>query len=204
MWPLVCLLISTASAAEPAFSFFDFFQGEWTTQRSVAYFKTMDQELEHDKLGHYSIQPVKGSTNLLEGRYYENDTATGETLGQYFIRIELQTPSSGVFRTGASQQDTTPLFKFDFQKQTNGLVMSHGQWAGDTGAFYSFTVAGAKQFSISVYPMEQQTEPKVTVYLATKTSVENASFFERYGTTVLMAAVFIGMQFRKFMAKKNQ
>lgn len=186
------LLLMAPSVAQESFSFFKFFQGEWDVVRSSADFKSMDQMVEHERMGHYTIAAMEGSTNRLGGTYYENDTATGEITSEFSIFVEMQEPSSGVFKTGPSEGESQVLFAFDFMQQSNDHIFSHGEWAGETGAFYQFAISSPTTFVITVFPKQGKNSAKAKLYMGKKrVVVEEKSLFQQYGTMMMMMVVFI-------------
>jgi len=144
----VLVLLCTAFANEPAFSFHDFMQGDWDVFRGIGSLATGEQTIQSSLKGHYILQKENGTLNLF-GRYFDNDTNTGETSNEHFVYIEFTTQTAGTFKTGLTEDAVSPLFSFDFVAQPNGVALSHGVWAHDK--YYQFQVL-FDRFVITLFP----------------------------------------------------
>jgi len=143
---LLCVGIGIISSEDtPQFSFYDYFQGDWDVQRTVASFKTGEQTHD-DLLAHYTIEKENGTLNLI-GKYFMNDTTTGDITNLIRVVIDFNVGgNSGAFKTGSIVSDMSEdedeeeddvkdhslktLFNFDFSLQHNGMVVSQGEWFG--------------------------------------------------------------------------
>jgi len=201
LFGLVLLVSANEGGAPTAFSFLDFMHGEWDIQRSSASLKSGEQSFA-DVRGHYSIERENGTNNLI-GRYYENDTTTGDLSNEFVLAIDFTTPTNGVFKTGASEYNLKTLFAFDFVQPApdtgNGVILSHGEWFGEKGtASYQFQVGAWDRFTITVIPKTPTAEQEVTLYLGKKIPpfIEK-TFMQKYGTYLMIGGFFFLQMYLK-------
>jgi len=201
LFAAVWLFAANEGGPPTAFSFLDFMHGEWDIQRSTASLKSGEQSFA-DVRGHYSIERENATNNLL-GRYYENDTATGELSNEFVLYIEFTTPTNGVFKTGASEYNLKTLFAFDFVQPLpdsgNGVILSHGEWFGEKGAAsYQFQVGAWDRFTITVIPKALNAEQEVTLYLGKKIPPHiEKTFMQKYGTYIMIGGFFFLQMYLK-------
>jgi len=203
MWRISLFLVSLAlvAAEEKQFSFYEYFTGEWDVQRSTAFFKSSTQNFE-ELPGHYSIHKENGTVHLI-GRYFQNDTATGELTNELAVAVDFETPNSGSFKIGATEYDVSVLFKFEFIQQPNGMVLSHGEWLGSTPGYYQFAVGTWDKFTITILTKETEgQDPSVLVFTGKKVAEpQEKSFFQKYGTFALLGGVIL---VNMFLQRKTQ
>merc|ERR1719445_953199 len=73
--------------------------------------------------------------------------------------ISFSSPNTGVFKTQSNFEfKMIPLFNFDFHMYPNGVLLSHGDWEGDSGTFYQFQVTNATTFTITLYPKHSRSD----------------------------------------------
>eukprot|EP00455_Lapot_gusevi_P026915 TRINITY_DN283_c0_g1_i1.p1 TRINITY_DN283_c0_g1~~TRINITY_DN283_c0_g1_i1.p1 ORF type:complete len:252 (+),score=79.69 TRINITY_DN283_c0_g1_i1:58-813(+) len=200
LFVLVLVLAIPALAQEKTvLSFHEFLSGNWSVQRSVVSLKSFEQTNDVT-IGRYSFHKVEGSQTLV-GSFYENDTTTGELSNDLVVAVEFTNPLAGVFKTGASEDELKPLFNFDFKRQSNDVVVSHGEWLGAQGGFYQF-MAFNDRFTITVYPSDPANSSQVIVWAASKIpEVVERSFFSKYGSTIMLVGFMI---FNMWMKNKQQ
>jgi len=194
-----------ANAEEKQFSFYEFFNGEWDVQRSTAYFKSSAQNFE-ELPGHYSIQKENGTVHLI-GRYYENDTSTGELTNEMAVSVDFETSNSGTFKTGQTEYDLSALFHFDFVTQLNGMILSHGEWHGTNGGFYQFNVGSWDRFSITIWEKEKDdkaADPAVVILVGKRIVNTEKTFFQKYGMYALLGGVLILNMFLQSKTRSMQ
>jgi heme exporter protein D len=203
---LFLALLAVAQATEPTgpplFSFYDFLQGEWDVYRGEALLSSGEQSMDGTVRGHYFFEKENGTMNLL-GRYYDNDTSSGEITNDMSVLVEFTKPIEGVFKIGASDDTIRPLFGFSFDQQPNpavGLAAAFGVWHGDKPQFYQFVVAGWDKFFITLIPkdtLKDDETAQVKLYLARRVPVIiEKSFFQKYGMMIL-PVVFLLFQITK-------
>jgi len=148
------VIIVTSQEAVTPFSFYDYLLGEWDVARGTATLGSGEQTFETVIRGKYFFEKENGTMNLL-GRYYDNDTSTGEVMNEMSVVVEFSTPTEGVFKvSGANDDSPHPLFAFDFEQAAiNGLALAYGAWRGDkTPTYYQFVVTSWDRFAITLIP----------------------------------------------------
>jgi hypothetical protein len=153
-----------------------------------------------DMIGHYSFS-IDNVTDHLIGNYYENDTATGEISNELDVAVEFESDITGTFSTGEGPADVTPLFKFNFEVQENGMATSHGEWLGATPGYYQFVVGQWDRFIITVYPKDGESTDAIVFTGRKIPEVVEKTFFQKYGT-MMMIGVFFFMQM--FVSNKTR
>lgn len=179
-----------------SFSFYDFFSGEWDVQQSTTSLKQSTFKYA-PVLGRYKVDKVNGTSGLLLGRSYENNTATGEISSRAEIKIEFDSPNAGRFLVGASDFSLDALFDFDFVQHYNNMAVSQGRWKGEAGAFYSFWTVGNDRFVLTVYPKETTDVTPLVVFIGRKiesTPQAEKGFLGKYGTYFALA-IFVILRF---------
>jgi hypothetical protein len=190
-----CLSNAADSNTPPSFNFQAYFEGEWDVQKSTVNYKT--NEITHaETLGHYSVKKENATTNLV-GRYFDNDTSSGEITNELDIFVEITSPAAGQFKTGKSEEDMNTLFSFEFITQPNNIAVSHGEWGGSSPAFYQFVVSSWDRFLITVHRPDKPGE--ATLYSGHKhAEVKEKTFFQKYSMVLMIGGFFI---FQLFTAR---
>lgn len=199
---LLCAFASSSAALAAApgpWTFQTFFAGEWAVQQST--FSADGAQHKSDLVGHYSLAR-RDESDALEGRSFDNDTASGELSNQLSLLVEF-TPgaaSAGTLYTGegdGAEDELAPLFDFDFVEQPNGMHVSRGEWKAKAGASYQFVAVAPNSFLITVRTDGEDGE---VVFAGSRVldAVEK-TFFQKYGTMMMMGAFFL---FNNFMQRR--
>jgi len=223
----VAVAVADAPAALAPFSFYDYLLGEWEVVRGTAQSATGESAFDDTLRGHYYFEKENGTSNLI-GRYYDNDTTTGEVTNMLSVLVEFTTPVSGVFKTsaptpsspaaaaGGSDDESesaaaNTLFEFDFEQQQNtGFALSFGMWKGNAKpTHYQFAATAWDRFLITLFPRDAPSAPaaasaaasaEVVVFMGRKIpqNVEK-TFWQKYSTMLMLGGFFF---FNMFVQRK--
>jgi len=214
--------VLSQDAAAP-FSFYDYLLGEWDVARGSASLSSGEQTFETVVRGKYFFEKENGTMNVL-GRYYDNDTSTGEITNEMSVVVEFSTPTEGVFKVmGSNDESAHSLFAFHFdQAAVNGLALAYGVWHAEKPTYYQFAVTSWDRFAITLIPRtsmsatataatvgtgaeleariggaeEADAGPTVSIFLGKKVPVNvEKGFFAKYGS-ILMIGVFLIIQIK--------
>jgi len=183
------LLAVLASAQEKEFSFKTYLLGEWNVERFTVSMTT--SEMVPVSTGKYVFNADTETTNIVG--YWSPDEVEDEDglQAKIPVLVEFDSSNTGNFKTG---EDEDVLFSFYFQ-HFNGPWISHGEWNGQTSAFYQFNIVANDKFTITVYPNPVQEDAEVTIYSASRVkSGREKTFFEKYGSTMMMVGGFMLFQ----------
>jgi len=166
---LSVLAFCTEAARVPQDNFRDFFDGKWEVEIRPNSDPSSPGSVSN---GVYVMKKMEGK---LMGIYYENVTSTDAATGlpvhtienQLRVRVEIDSPTQGVFRTALAQTDIftedeseepslkfKTLFEFDFQVHRNGIWVSTGDWHGKQKGSYQFMIMSSQAFLLTVTPNE--------------------------------------------------
>ncbi|GAB5364853.1 hypothetical protein AAMO2058_001005900 [Amorphochlora amoebiformis] len=180
-------LFSAYVQAQETFSFQDYLPGEWKVERfSIS---PTTSEMTVVSTGKYVFNSKKESTNI-DGSYTPESDAEeeGESVS-IPVLVEFDSSNTGNFKTG---DDEDLLFSFYFQ-HFSGPWISHGEWNGQTQGIYQFNIVAPDRFTITVYPTNSEEEMAVISVTRVKSGREK-SFFEKYGSTIMMVGGFLLFQ----------
>jgi len=175
----------------------DYFAGEWEIKRSVLTLETKEQVFD-DNIIRYSLAHENGTSNLI-GRSFVNDT-NGEISQSQALLIETEGTTTGAFKTGDDPEEMVTLFNFNFVLQYNGQYISHGTYKED--GIYQFVVSSWDKFILTVLPKELKSNSELVIFTARKMpDAKETSFFQKYGTYLMLGAFFI---FNIFIQNKTR
>jgi len=162
----LCAQSVVVRAAPPPKTFRDFFDGVWEVE--IRPFASLNDSVTR---GSYVMSKME---DKIMGIYYENvttgvDNETGlavhEVQNQLRVRVELDSPTQGEFRTARAQTDIfsepeseepslkfKTLFAFDFQIHRNKIWVSAGEWLGKQKGTYQFVITSPQSFLLTVTP----------------------------------------------------
>mmetsp|Transcript_21686 Transcript_21686/g.32288 ORF Transcript_21686/g.32288 Transcript_21686/m.32288 type:complete len:226 (+) Transcript_21686:1-678(+) len=199
MSPIFFLCATAIAAQQSTFSFQDYLNGEWNVERFTVTVSSSEMILvSSDK---YSFTS-DGETGNLSGFFSSRDSTITEDSEESDedimptktpVLVEFEASNTGLFKTG---DDEDTLFSFYFQN-FNGPWMSHGEWNGQNPGVYQFNVVAHDKFTITVYPNDSATNKDAEVIILSATRVKSAkdkSFFEKYGSTIMMVGGFLLFQ----------
>ncbi len=191
-------LVAPRATADDSFSFRDFLSGTWEIERTSVSLTT--SETVPVSKGTYVFAAEEGTGNVA-GRYIQNSTASADDMVDDVedaapeavpILVEFETAVSGAFKTGS---DEDLLFNFFFQEYQEYNMMSAGEYNGQVPGYYQFQVLSRDRFTITLYPAEPGADPELTVISARlKKDARERTFFERYGSTIMMLGLFMLFQ----------
>jgi len=196
----------SVSPSDPIpFNFYAYFEGEWSVTRSVGTISSSEFESSSIE-GHYIVEKLNGTSSLgLIGRYYENDTYTGEIDNELKVKIEFLDFSSGSFLTGDDDENLKELFRFSFsQSNPNSIPAAIGEWNSDksSGSSFLFQCITPTVFSLTVNSNPSST---VTLYTGRKiVSVVVKSFLQQYGSYLAIGGFFLFNMYVKSKAAMTQ
>jgi len=95
------------------------------------------------------------------------------------------------------------LFAFDFEAQASSSLYSSGFWMeDDRELFYQFFITSPLSFLVNVFDAEHQT---VRTLFGKKEPIEKEqTFFQKYGTMMMMMGVMLVMQYMKRQAPQAE
>lgn len=209
---LLSALFGFSMATEPTspvsneFDFFNYLvNSEWDVLQSSINQSTSSYQ-HSDILGHYSFLKDNSTSSLaLIGRYYENDTsAVIETIDNVSsVHVMFDTPSSGSWLISNENEAPMKVFDFSFIHATNSQPNAVGSWlADDVKSFYLMQIAQPTRFTIVVTPTTFDEKHAVTMYsLKKKVDASAKSFFQKYGTWLMLGVFFIVQMYMKTKGK---
>lgn len=155
---VISIVSADADGSDNRMSFFQALQGDWEVQRTKIYMTDGMQQESEPTYFHYSIAKDNETEDMsLVGRFYQKDQETGDTSEDLELVVDFTDVNSGIFKTQSKFEFTLqPLFKFEFRNYPNGVLLSHGDWQGDVGAFYQFQIPDFTTFTITVYPKKTE------------------------------------------------
>jgi len=181
-------LLAQAQDSTPKFSFKDYLSGEWNVERFAVTMAT--SEMTPVSSGTYQFEPEKESDNLV-GFWTPGEAGEDGEVVKDPVSVEFDALNTGSFKIG---EDNDLLFSFYFQ-HFNGPWISHGEWNGVSDGFYQFNVVASDKFTITVFTHPMKEDGEVILFSASRVkSAREKSFFEKYGSTMMMVVLFLLFQ----------
>lgn len=182
-------IFGAASAHDQQFLFGTWFVGNWDVNSYKADLKS-GQLTQEEMQWRYSLR-TRSDGEGLEGSFYYNDTDSGESfVDRKSLRIDFdETSNQGLFQAEEQDGEFSNLFRFDFNPQSNGLVLSHGPWLmAEFDSFYQFNI-NEDTFTITVYSSEST---EATVFIGQRlVETQELTFFQKHSSKLMLGAFFI-------------
>lgn len=209
-----CILAATTVAA---FSFQEVFKGQWIVTRA-----TMDSHsgaLHHENIElHYDLAP--SGSDLLVGSYWENDTQTAWVHKRMQVRVELTSPTAGLFRwrpdtaaprgndpqslggddfddvdagddSSAAESEFRVLFAFNFQPAVQSAYLSQGSWE-DGSMYYHFMFLNKDAFVLTLTPTAQNADAEPITMTGTRAgAASQPGWLQKYGPMAGLGGLLI-------------
>eukprot|EP00474_Spongospora_subterranea_P008450 CRZ08908.1 hypothetical protein [Spongospora subterranea] len=185
----------------PTFQFKEFIKGEWDVSVGTGDSSTGVIVEPHSLMK----MNITEDGSFLVGETFVNNTDVGVVSDRGSVQIEFfsDDPNSGVFKSAKEGEDIAPAYDFHFDVVPNGVAVSVGEFTFPSGktATYVFNVVSSQAFQFTTVSKDG----KVIVWFANRTvlSVEK-TFLSKYGSTMLLVAVFAFNMFMQRKMKKGQ
>eukprot|EP00472_Partenskyella_glossopodia_P006930 CAMPEP_0197517980 /NCGR_PEP_ID=MMETSP1318-20131121/3073_1 /TAXON_ID=552666 /ORGANISM="Partenskyella glossopodia, Strain RCC365" /LENGTH=224 /DNA_ID=CAMNT_0043067967 /DNA_START=6 /DNA_END=680 /DNA_ORIENTATION=- len=193
---LLCVLgLGVAVSGQDAgkvFSFEKHLVGTWDVHQFMVATSTSEMMPVSQSKYVFNSDPDTGG---VVGYFMNNDEDEDGLVSKIPISIDFDAANTGNFKTG---EDEELLFSFYFQN-FNGPEMSFGEWNGQNPGFYQFQIVSGDKFLITVFPTDEgkddDADSEVIVYSANRVrSAKDKTFFEKYGSTIMMVGGFMLFQ----------
>eukprot|EP01104_Vermistella_antarctica_P018835 TRINITY_DN7138_c0_g1_i1.p1 TRINITY_DN7138_c0_g1~~TRINITY_DN7138_c0_g1_i1.p1 ORF type:complete len:241 (-),score=75.63 TRINITY_DN7138_c0_g1_i1:106-804(-) len=175
----------------PVFEARAFFEGHWTSDNFIS---SAAQVGEAEALRF----EINDNNSTLAGSFVNPE---GETV-QLRIEFDEEKNNAGavfVFTDDIDdlEDEDTPLFNFEFTPTSIGVYTSSGAWNGESKGSYHMIATSPRSFVLNIFKSEIANGVVTTSIAVKEASQEPKTFFQQYGTMIMMVGFVLVSQVLK-------